>query len=216
MAIKDYYKILDVEHDAGLQDIKKAFRQLAMKYHPDKNGGNQFAAAHFREIQEAYHVLSDYGRRIAYNQQRWYSQSTRIKSSPEPTTPQHILARCRQLSLYVYKMNAYSLNQQSLYEYIVHLLSETTIELLLSWNDPSINKQIITEVLQASDPLSFKYMEKIALPLVRLAGTDNNIIENIYSYVRERKLISYWKRYQILFIFLLTLIICWIIYEISL
>lgn len=215
MATKDYYKILDVEHNAGLQEIKKAYRQLAMKYHPDKNGGNQFAAAHFREIQEAYHTLSDYNRRTAYNQQRWYRQSTRMKSTAEPVTPQHVLTRCRQLSLYVYKMNAYSLNQQSLYDYIVHLLPETTIQLLLSWNEVSINKQIITEILQASYPLSFKYLEKVAVPLVRLAGADNNLIEKIYALVRERKLMSYWKRYQILFIFLLSVIICWIIYEIS-
>lgn len=215
MAIKDYYKILDVEHDAGLQDIKKAYRQLAMKYHPDRNEGNQYAAAHFREVQEAYHILSDAGRRIAYNQQRWYRQSTRLNSSPELVTPQHILTRCRQLSLYVHKMHAYNLNQQSLYEYIINLLSETTVQLLINWNDISVNKQIITEILQATDPLSFKYMEKVAVPLVHLAGVDNKLIESIYGYVRERKLVSYWKRYQILFVFLLSLIICWIIYEIS-
>ena len=215
MVIKDYYKILDVEHTAGLQEIKKAYRQLAMKYHPDRNGGNQFAAAHFREIQEAYHTLSDLGRRTAYNQQRWYRQSTRKNSSPELSTPQHILNRCRQLSLYVHKMSSYSLDQQSLYEYIVHLLSDNAVQSLINWNDISTNRQIIAEILQASDPLSFKYMEKIAVPLVNLAGSDNKTIESIYGYVKERKLISYWKRYQVLFIFLLSLIICWIIYEIS-
>ncbi|MEJ7767688.1 MAG: DnaJ domain-containing protein [Chitinophagaceae bacterium] len=215
MAIKDYYKILQVDHTAGLHEIKKAYRGLAMKYHPDKNGDNQLAGAHFREIQEAYHILSDSGRRSAYNQQRWYSNSMRTRSAPQPVSPQLILTKCKQLSQYVHRMNAFNLNQQSLSNYIIHLLSETSLEILINLNDTLTNRQIITEVLQASDPLSFKYLQKVALPLVRLAGSDKKTVETINGYVQERKLAGYWKRYQVLFIFLLTLIICWIIYEVS-
>ncbi len=59
MIVKDYYKVLEVTPVASLQEIKKSFRRLAVKYHPDKNNGDQLAAARFVEIQEAYEVLSD-------------------------------------------------------------------------------------------------------------------------------------------------------------
>ena len=51
MQLKDYYKILEVEPLASPQEIKKSFRRLALKYHPDKNAGNQLAEAQFKEVQ---------------------------------------------------------------------------------------------------------------------------------------------------------------------
>ena len=59
MDYKDYYKILGVERTAGADEIKKAYRKLAMKYHPDRNQGNKQAEDQFKEINEAYEVLSD-------------------------------------------------------------------------------------------------------------------------------------------------------------
>jgi len=56
---KDYYKILGVEKDAGENDIKKAYRKLAIVHHPDKNPDNEDAAEQFKEIGEAYETLSD-------------------------------------------------------------------------------------------------------------------------------------------------------------
>lgn len=56
---KDYYKILDVEKDAGDNEIKKAYRKLAIVHHPDKNPGDEEAAERFKDIGEAYETLSD-------------------------------------------------------------------------------------------------------------------------------------------------------------
>ena len=56
---KDYYRILNVASSASADEIKKAFRKSALKYHPDKNAGSQLAAEKFSEIQEAYLVLKD-------------------------------------------------------------------------------------------------------------------------------------------------------------
>jgi curved DNA-binding protein len=73
MNFKDYYKILGVEKNATSDDIKKAFRKLAVKYHPDKNPGNKGAEEKFKEMSEANDVLSDPEKRKKYDElgQNW-------------------------------------------------------------------------------------------------------------------------------------------------
>jgi molecular chaperone DnaJ len=69
MAAKtDYYELLGIKRDASADQIKKAYRKLAMKYHPDKNQGDAAAEAKFKEVSEAYEVLSDAGKRQQYDQ----------------------------------------------------------------------------------------------------------------------------------------------------
>jgi len=64
---KDYYKVLGVSQNAKLDEIKKAYRRLANTYHPDKNPGNKEAEEKFKEINEAYEVLSDKDKRRQYD-----------------------------------------------------------------------------------------------------------------------------------------------------
>ena len=68
MAKKDYYEVLGVNKDASDEDIKKAYRKLAMKHHPDRNPDNPKAEEHFKEAKEAYETLSDGQKRAAYDQ----------------------------------------------------------------------------------------------------------------------------------------------------
>jgi DnaJ-related protein SCJ1 len=64
---KDLYKILEVERNASQNDIKRKYRELTKKYHPDKNQGNKDASAKFSEIAEAYEILSDPKKRRKYD-----------------------------------------------------------------------------------------------------------------------------------------------------
>ena len=67
MARKDYYEVLGVNRDASEEEIKKAYRKLAMKFHPDRNPDNAKAEEHFKEAKEAYEVLADASKRANYD-----------------------------------------------------------------------------------------------------------------------------------------------------
>ncbi|MDR1099213.1 MAG: molecular chaperone DnaJ [Treponema sp.] len=68
MAKRDYYEVLGVQKGVSKDDIKKAYRKLAIQYHPDKNPGNKTAEEKFKEATEAYEILSDDQKRAAYDQ----------------------------------------------------------------------------------------------------------------------------------------------------
>src|SRR5687768_16685783 len=64
---RDYYEVLGVERSATLEDIKRAYRKLAMKHHPDRNPGDKEAEAKFKECAEAFEVLTDADKRQRYD-----------------------------------------------------------------------------------------------------------------------------------------------------
>src|ERR687885_1294129 len=67
MAKQDYYSLLGVSRDAGPDELKKAYRKLAMQCHPDRNPGDKAAEQKFKDINEAYDVLKDEQKRAAYD-----------------------------------------------------------------------------------------------------------------------------------------------------
>ncbi|VEP13641.1 Chaperone protein DnaJ 2 [Hyella patelloides LEGE 07179] len=81
--LRNYYEILGVTKKSSSQDIKRAYRSLARKYHPDQNPGNKMAEEKFKDINEAYEVLSDATKRSQYDQfsQAWGKKSSKTKTS---------------------------------------------------------------------------------------------------------------------------------------
>ncbi|MFC0345116.1 DnaJ domain-containing protein [Epilithonimonas hispanica] len=81
--MKDYYYFLGITQNASAEDIKKAYRKLSLKYHPDKNDNDEFFSDRFKEIKEAYETLTDTDRRRLYDQ-NLDSQKRNVKSILPP------------------------------------------------------------------------------------------------------------------------------------
>lgn len=86
MIFKDYYKILGITHNATDEEIKKAYRRLAMEFHPDRNQGNKQAEEKFKEIVEAYDVLSTPDKRKQFDNLLTFGKQTTTKKSNSNST----------------------------------------------------------------------------------------------------------------------------------
>src|SRR6187431_3020949 len=80
MAKKDYYHILGVKKDAKGDEIKKSYRRLARKFHPDVNPNDKAAEDKFKEVQEAYDVLSDEKKRKVFDRFGYYADNLDVNS----------------------------------------------------------------------------------------------------------------------------------------
>ena len=78
MLTRDYYRTLGLELDASAEEIKKVYRRLALKYHPDSNGGNLDSEDRLKEINEAYHILGDEEKRRLYDLQYRQNSENRV------------------------------------------------------------------------------------------------------------------------------------------
>lgn len=212
MAQNDYYNILQVSKTASQTEIKKAYRQLALKYHPDVNDGGKAAESWFRQINEAYRVLSDPARREEYNQQRWYRESVSNGRSDAPETPEAFLLKCRALSKYVSIIDSHRVNYAALDQYLRHLLSDENMNMLADWKNSEINSAIVKELLLSAKPLNYRMFVPVAQKLALVSQSDAGMIE---QYLKQAKSAAYWKNYQILFVFAIAILLCVLIYMIA-
>jgi molecular chaperone DnaJ len=212
MAIKDYYKILMVEPGATEVDIKKAYRKLALQYHPDKNGDDLYAAATFSEIKEAYEVLNNAKKRNKYLQERWYNKATGNTTTAEIITPITLLKQALLLEKETASMDVFRMDDKLLYYQIDALLTEEAMNTLIRFNDISINEQLIKTIVKILPLLPYTLALSITNRLLLLQTNDATIKDTINDTIQLIGKKEKWQQYQWILIVLATLMICGIIW----
>ena len=124
MSSKDYYIILGLKPTASAEEIKRSYRRLALKYHPDKNPGDVIAEATFKEIVEAYEILSDAKKRNDYHYKRFYTYNYKYKEAAR-ATPQSILKDAIKLRQLVERADPFRMNQDALLLQAEDVLNDT-------------------------------------------------------------------------------------------
>jgi curved DNA-binding protein CbpA len=211
---KNYYRILEVEHSASTEEIKKAYRKLALKHHPDKNDGDPLAELRFKEIHEAYHILSDLHRRSAYNQKRWYNRHTSRQKEIEALSPQELLVKSAELVNYLNKLPVHHVNRKALSQYVLYLLSEPTLQQPDFQSANSIIEMVITTLLPVTHRVEGKEAIEIISRLKRMKPGEalNHCLD---KRLKASRMQANWEKYQHLLLLLLSIILCWLIFIIS-
>jgi curved DNA-binding protein CbpA len=214
-AIKDYYTILQLEPSAGMAEIKKAYRRLALQYHPDKNNNDSYASAQFADIKEAYEILTDPAKKEYYLQQRWYNKSMGYRKTHEVVTPVSLLKQSLELEKYVSKLDVFRMDKAQLQKYLLELLSEDTIEKINQFQEAATNKSIISVLLKTLQPLPAGMAEPVIHQLQKFSGVSEQTKKQMQDYLSGHKQRDTIEKYKPWTIALLTLLLCTLIWLMS-
>lgn len=212
MHIKDYYAILEIEPSATLPEIKKAYRRLALQFHPDKKQDDPYAAAQFNEIKEAYEVLTNPAKKEYYLQQRWYDQSIGKRKKQDIITPVSVLKQALELEKYISALDVFRMDKEGLQQYILGLLTNNNIEQLKQFNEPETNREIIHTILRAMHPLPNLFTKDIVGQLFKLADGDIQARGQIERFVQRAEKKSRREKYSLIIIIAATVILCLLIW----
>jgi molecular chaperone DnaJ len=172
--MKDYYKILGLYPDCPQAEIKKAYRQLALQYHPDKNNGDKKSEDRFKEVAEAYEVLNDEASRNEYDYIKGFRTSFRTgRQNPDGPSSIKYLVHIQAIKTRVLQ-NGGRVDRQKLYTVVNNFLSDENISYLLRMADLKTNSLITDEILTCCIFLNEAHKEKIYAKLKKLSG--NSII----------------------------------------
>lgn len=213
---KDYYQILQVSPHATGEEIKKSYRRLAFKYHPDKNQNDKLTEAVFKEINEAYEVLSDPNKREEYHQKKFsqYSNYTQNNHQYKPVTAYSILQEVIHLNKLVTSMNPYKLNRDALLFQIENLLSVFNVSILRYETNAEVKNKVIDYILKCSKPLQYHQSKKVSKLLFEISN-DDVMNEKIKRFLKQKKFENLWNKYKVVIVLLIAVILCLLIYSIK-
>jgi hypothetical protein len=216
LVVKDYYKILGVPPNASLSDIKRGFRHLAQRYHPDKHGGSKHAEAWYREVYEAYTTLTDPALREVYHQQRWLQQSLgRPLDNPLPLTPENILAEVESTCQQAKNLDQFRMDQKGLGSQLAQLISEDKIEALRAFGDESINYRIVYCMQDALVRLDFPYLGAVQTQLLKLSAGNIPMKALVKGYFEKRRRQHWWIKNQWWIVLAITAALCAMVFTIT-
>lgn len=207
MDLKDYYSILELPPSATTEEIKKAYRRLALMYHPDKKENDPYASARFAEIKEAYETLSNPLQKDLYLQQRWYMQSQGQRFRQEVATPVTLLKQMLELHRQVSRMDAHRRYHQGVYESITQVLTDEHIETLNKFDERDINQQIILLALKSGRDLPLDLVVSLAERLKNIQATADST-KVINDFVLQQRRADTWEKRKVWVVLIAVLLIC--------
>lgn len=195
MITKDYYRILEVKPTAGTDEIRKAYRALALRFHPDKNADNPFAATRFREIKEAWEVLGDKKKREAWHYQYYnaYHKTNTITAISADDVLQQSIRLFKKYS----SQDPFRINQDMLYAQIVQVLNPRHITLLQQTGDVHANSAVVSNILQSTYLLSYTAVREVSALLQSITPVMPETEAAIQNCLSEKKNQWLWNRYKI-------------------
>ncbi len=211
MTLKDYYEVLEISPGASEAAIKKAFRKLAMRYHPDRNHGNPIANHHFREIREAYAVLSNPVARSEYHQQRWPGQSTKF---PDLLRPQDLVEHLGLLQKSLTEADEFRMNHAGLQKQMELFLSSHHIELMRE-APVETTRLFFRQLMQILRFLPWPRLQEIDRKLQPLAALHPAAQQDWHRFFRQKRKTYSWEKYKGFLVVLIALAISYLIYRIA-
>jgi len=203
MAQKDYYQILNVHPTCTMLEIKKAYRKLALQYHPDTNDNDPLLEEKLREIKIAYEILSNAESRKKYHSSVYFENYIK-----EVTNINDILLKVTQLKNYVSNSNADKIDQDLLLNYLLDLLSPSNIVIIQSSNNESIKNEIFESIISSTQILPYSLFIKVSAILEKIFS---NEIATIQLISKQKKINEWWNNYKVLFAVIAALLFCLLI-----
>ena len=215
---KNYYQVLGIKPSATTLDIKLSYRKLAFKYHPDKNQGDPIAEASFKEINEAYQVLSNNLQRQEYHRNYYrdhFSNYTSQNTFYQEIKLEKILSDALHLRKMVQAADPYRLNQDALVFQIEHILSREHLTKLAAENNTALNNQIAAALLTCLKPLKYNYLLHLIPSLKQLNSNDIETADTFNRFLQAKRKEAFWQKYQVLAAIALAIILCLAIYLVA-
>lgn len=204
-SLKDYYSTLSVKPAANADEIKRSYRKLAMKYHPDKNLNDKIAAMIFDDIKEAYDVLIDADKRKVYDHKRiavYGNDSAKLE-----TTAQNIFKDAATLAKIVLLSDPFRLNKEALFVQLKHIANNKNICMLTHSEDKRLTF-FIKDMLNCCKPLNYKQSMEICKQLLALTKEYNLAEEKISSFLKGQLRRQQWENNKAIVAVIFTLAIC--------
>ena len=211
MPLKDYYQILQLESGADLLAIKKAYRRLALIYHPDRSSKTQDDGDLFREIKEAYEVLSDPSKREQHHYDRWLHQSMGSKLQGYHDAYQ-IYQLILESEKYLTGIDKIRINDYALLGILLNLFSMPRIQCIIAEKNPDLEKNTIMMAMKMGGILKsdceIQFKERMSMLANAYPSINSSWEKNINNKIAsERK-----STYIIPVLLLIAVALCMIFY----
>lgn len=214
MSVKDYYKVLQIPVGSDSTTIKKAFRKLALEHHPDKKGESQESNAYYREIQEAYEVLSDPNKKENYLFKRWLNQVHDVHQD-KPASAEEFISHLIKTEKFLSGLDVHRIDKYVWFDFLQNLLQTDQLNLIKEKKDQNLTNEVLRLSFQLCSPLNSSSTESILNQLISVFDFESFQEDKWFKEIKRKKKLENWEIFKVPVFLLLTLLICWFIFRIT-